>query len=80
MRNIGVVSRRWLTEIEIFSLEDLQQVGAVSAWQHIKLNHPKQANRNLLWALIGAERDLDWREIPNKLKQNALVEAGLMTD
>jgi DNA transformation protein and related proteins len=76
MRNIGSVSRRWLAEIDILTQTDLEKVGAVAAWTHLKSRYPKQVTKNLLWALIGAELDMDWREIPEELKQKALVETG----
>lgn len=72
MRNIGPVSRRWLAEIEIYTRDDLQQVGAVAAYRHIKESYPQRANRNLLWALLGAELDQDWRVIPTEVKAAAL--------
>ena len=63
MRNIGPTSRRWLAEIDIRTLEDLRQVGAVAAYRFIKARYPKQASLNLLWGLEGAVRDIDWREL-----------------
>lgn len=62
MRNIGPVTRRCLSEIDIHTLDDLRQVGAIEAHRFlVAKGHPE--NRNLLYALIGAETDRDWREI-----------------
>ena len=74
MKNIGPISRRWLAEIEIFSQTDLEAVGAVPAWTHLKGRYPKRVTKNLLWALLGAQLDMDWRELPDAVKLEALVE------
>jgi len=73
MRNIGPTSRQWLAELEIYTVEDLKQVGAISTWIHIKARHPRRVTKNLLWALLGAELDLDWRELPAEVKADALA-------
>jgi DNA transformation protein and related proteins len=72
MKNIGPVSQRWLAEIDILTQADLKQVGAVAAWTHLKARYPKKVTKNLLWALLGTELDLDWRELPEEIKQEAL--------
>ena len=74
MKNIGPVSQRWLAEIEIFTRQDLEAVGAVPAWTHLKARYPKQVTKNLLWALLGAQLDMDWRELPDAAKQAALAD------
>ena len=47
MKNSGPVSQRWLAEIEIFSRKDLETVGTVPAWTHLKARYPKKV-KNLL--------------------------------
>ena len=71
MRNLGPVSRRWLVEIGVMTLNDLKQVGAISAYSHIRSRHPA-VTKNLLWAPLGAEHDTDWRELSDEVKKNAL--------
>lgn len=68
IRNIGKVSRQWLYEIGIYTLDDLQKSGAMPVFQLIRANHPR-VSLNLLWALEGAILDIDWREIPESRKQ-----------
>lgn len=68
IRNIGKVSRQWLYEIGILTLDDLQKSGPITAFQLIRANHP-QVSLNLLWALEGAILDIDWRDIPESRKQ-----------
>ncbi|MDJ0708062.1 MAG: TfoX/Sxy family DNA transformation protein [Leptolyngbyaceae cyanobacterium MO_188.B28] len=74
MKNMGPVSQRWLAEIEIYTREDLEAVGAVPSWAHLKARYPKRVTKNLLWALLGAQLDMDWRELPDEVKQAALDE------
>lgn len=73
MRNVDPVFRQWLAGIEIYTIEDLQRVGAASAWLQVKDCHPDEVITNLLWALVGAEFDMDWRQIPLELKGKALA-------
>lgn len=68
MKNIGKVSRRWLFEVGVVTLEDLRAVGAVAAYRMIKAQQP-QATLNLLWSLEGAIRNVDWRELPPEIKR-----------
>lgn len=68
IRNVGKVSRQWLYEIGIYTLDDLQRNGAMVAFQLIRANHPT-VSLNLLWALEGAILDVDWRAIPESHKQ-----------
>ncbi|MCG8368182.1 MAG: TfoX/Sxy family protein [Pseudanabaenales cyanobacterium] len=72
MKNIGPVSQRWLAEIEIFTPKDLDTVGVVPAWIQLKARYPQKVTKNLLWALLGAQLDRDWRELPEAVKQAAL--------
>lgn len=73
MKNIGSVSRRWLAEIDIVTHDNLKRVGAVAAWEHIRARHPQKVTKKLLWALIGAQMDMDGRQIPDEVKQRAIA-------
>ncbi|MBD1919469.1 TfoX/Sxy family DNA transformation protein [Phormidium sp. FACHB-77] len=77
MKNIGPVSREWLAEIEVYTAEDLNRVGgAASAWMQVRDRHPGKVTTNLLWALLGAEAGMDWRELPPDVKEKALAEVN----
>jgi DNA transformation protein len=76
MRNIGPVSRQWLAEIEIFTIDDVRQVGAVAAYMQVKARYPDKVTTNLLWALLGAEQEVDWRTIAPEVKERALAEVN----
>lgn len=76
IRNIGPVSAKWLAEIGVESLEDLERVGAVEAHRRVRANEPQKASLNLLWALQGALMDLHWADVPDEIKQDLLDELG----
>lgn len=63
-RNLGPISAKRLNEIGIFTLSDLKERG----WKHVMLAlalvSEKNINLNFARALIGAELDVDWRNIP----------------
>jgi len=71
VKNIGRVSRRWLYDVGIITLDDLKQCGSVAAYRMIKSMQPK-ATLNLLWALEGATLDIDWRKIARQRKVELL--------
>ncbi|WP_415900385.1 TfoX/Sxy family DNA transformation protein [Neptuniibacter sp. QD48_11] len=68
MRNIGPVSRRWLAEIEIYSLADLEQVGPIATYKMIKSMRGGKVSINLLWALVGALEGIDCRDLSPERK------------
>jgi hypothetical protein len=73
IRNLGPVSRQWLTSIGIHTLADLQQAGLRAVYQTLKLNgYP--VSMNLAYALQGALLDCDWRDISAEDKQTLKTE------
>jgi DNA transformation protein len=76
MKNIGSVAREWLAEIEVYSNDDLCRVGATSAWVQIKALYPEFVTTKLLWALVGAELNMDWRKLPSEVKETVLAEVN----
>lgn len=76
LRNIGPVSARWLAEIGVESLEDLERVGVVEAYRRTREIRRAKASLNLLWALQGAVMDLHWTDVPGEIKQELLDELG----
>lgn len=76
IRNVGKVSRTWLSQAGIENLEDLRQQGSVSTFRIIKSQQPR-ASLNLLWALEAAVRDVDWRELTETDKRRLRKELAL---
>jgi len=71
MRNIVPVSRQWLADMDILTLNELRHAGAVAAYQH-SLSRQPQATQNLLWSLLGAEHHIGWRELADETQRSAL--------
>jgi DNA transformation protein len=76
IRNIGKVTRVWLHELGIDSLQDLRRCGSVATFQLIRSHHPN-ASLNLLWSLEGAIQNLDWRDLPEYQKERLRRQVGL---
>ena len=62
LRNLGPRSREWLEEAGIGTVDTLRAIGAVEAFEQVREDRP-DVSMNLLWALEGALRDVDWREL-----------------
>lgn len=62
LRNIGPATEEWLRRVGINSREGLEKVGAEKAYGLI-VEAGHQPHKNLLYALIGAVNDIDWRVI-----------------
>ena len=67
-RNIGPVSESWLNDVGIFTMKELDKVGAEKAYKMIQDagHHP---TINLLYALIGAIYDEDWKVVADTMKK-----------
>lgn len=68
IQNLGPTSQAWLAKVGVYSLEDIQSVGAETVYQMLVIvGHPP--NKNLLYALIGAEEGMDWKEVAVFMKK-----------
>ena len=76
IKNMGTKTRVWLHEIRIDTLEDLEAIGAVEAYQRLKASRPTEISLNMLWGLQGALLDIRWNMITPDMKAElkALVE------
>ena len=73
LRNLGPVSCKWLHAIGVQTRSDLVELGAVAAYKLLKaLGY--NATLNLVYAIEGALRGLDWNRLP------AAVAARLKAD
>jgi DNA transformation protein and related proteins len=62
LRGLGPVSRRWLAELGLHTAHDLQSVDVFDVYRRLKQDHTS-ISRNLIYALIGAQENRDWREV-----------------
>lgn len=72
LRNLGPQSRQMLAAAGIRSVRELQRLGAIAAYQRVRAIAPR-ASLNLLYALVGALEDLDWRAVRRTRKLALLM-------
>jgi DNA transformation protein len=73
LKNVGPVSARWLSSVGIRKRADLIRMGPVEAFLRVKAAGHKPT-LNLLWALAGAERGLQWTRLSAEDRQQLLME------
>ncbi|GMQ79431.1 MAG: hypothetical protein BMS9Abin02_2020 [Anaerolineae bacterium] len=65
--NIGPRSQEWLNAIGLYSLSDLENVGAVEVYQQLReLDFP--VTLNLVYAVQGAIMDCPWNHLPTDIR------------
>lgn len=74
LRGIGPVTIDRLSMVGIDSVDKLEELGALGAYLLFKDAFPKWASLNALWGLQAALMDIDWRELPEELKDQLRVE------
>lgn len=70
LRNIGPETEKWLLKIGIETKEQFLKLGARKTYNQL-LEAGHVANQNLFYALVGAERDIDWRIVAEREKRRA---------
>lgn len=71
LKNIGPKTAKWLGDIGVHSLADIEELGVITAYIRLKDAYP-QANLNALWSLQGALINLPYNQLPEDLKQDLL--------
>ena len=74
LRNIGPKSAAWLRQTGVRTLDDLKEVGALSAFVRIKRAGFKPS-LNMLYALEGAILDCHWQDIPGDRRSELILAA-----
>lgn len=72
--NLGAVSAGWLRAVGIESVEELERVGAVTAYLRVKEAFPR-CTLNLLYALNGALVGVRWDLLPPSVRAELRAEA-----
>jgi DNA-3-methyladenine glycosylase I len=65
--NLGPTSSQWLAAIGVHTRRDLEKLGSIDAYRLLK-QQGYNASLNLVYAIEGALRGLDWNRLPAKLK------------
>ncbi len=68
LTNLGPISAGWLSAVGVHTLDDLAVLGGVEAYRILK-GHGYPATLNLVYAIEGALRQRDWRDLPLALKR-----------
>lgn len=66
-KNIGEKSEALLNQVGIYSIEDLDAVGAITAWKRVREIEPS-ASLVGVYALQGALMNLHWNHLPDEIK------------
>ena len=75
MRNLGPAVEKDLNAVGITTAQQVIDLGAEETFIHMLLGRQKLGrsakccNALYLYAIYGAIKDIDWRELPEKLKQ-----------
>jgi DNA transformation protein len=72
MRGLGSKSRAQLAALGVHSLAELRKQDAMLLYALLKRQWPG-ASMNLLYALIGAQEDMDWREVARDRRTELLL-------
>lgn len=72
MRNLGPQSRAWLAGLGIHDTETLRRADPYRVYARLKAQGAP-VSLNLLYALIGAIEDRDWREVQRTERSGILL-------
>jgi len=75
LANLGPTSEKWLNAIGVCTRRDLEELGSVNAYRLLKERGFK-ASLNLVYAIEGALRGLEWNRLPLALKTELRVKVA----
>ncbi len=70
LRGLGEISAAMLAEVGIDSEADLNRIGPVEAFVMVRDQTDHSPSKNLLYAMIGALEDKDWKTIAREQKSS----------
>ncbi len=73
LRGLGPASVQMLASVKIRSAKALRQADLYAVYAKIKSLHPK-TSINLLYAMMGAVEDVDWRVIARERRSEVLMQ------
>jgi DNA transformation protein and related proteins len=76
-QGLGPKSREQLAGIGILTLDELRASDAFEVYARIKARWP-DASRNLVYALLGAQEERDWREVARERRTEVLLRLDAM--
>jgi len=72
--NLRLKIERMLKNVGILTVEDLESIGAVTAYKSISEHYSNNIGLDLLWALEGAIRGVHWSVLPKHVRSALLCE------
>jgi DNA transformation protein and related proteins len=76
MSSLGPESLAMLASINVQTLDDLRNMGAVAAWTRLRREQPPGLTMNGLYALEAALRGCHWLALPGEVKVALKAEAA----
>jgi len=70
----GLKSDQWLNKTGIYSLDNLKAVGAISAFIKLKQDTSMKPSLNMLYGMVAAIENRDWRDVAKQSKGKQLLE------
>lgn len=71
MLNLGPKTKQWLAKIHVYSREDICRLGPCQVYRELlAVGYPP--NLNLLYGLLGAAMDVDWKLIAEQYRSGQL--------
>jgi DNA transformation protein len=74
LRGLGPKSEKLLEAIDIISPDELRSIGAVPAFIALCEKSGSTPSLNLLYALVGALEDRDWRDVATEDRDRLFAE------
>ena len=72
LKGLGPATAQRLELVGITTAEQLETAGAVGAYNLLKAAFPDWTSLNALWGMQAALMEIDWRQLPDEIKQELL--------
>ena len=74
MKGLGPVTSERLASVGVGTSDRLEQIGAVEAYRLLMYAFPEWVTLNALWGMQSALMEIDWRDLPDAVKESLLDE------
>jgi DNA transformation protein len=68
LKNIGPKTAEWLADAGIYTLEQIEDLGAVETYRRLKAAHPDKVTLNALYGLHAALLGIHWTMVTPDMK------------
>lgn len=75
LQGLGPVTRGWLEDAGIGTVDDLRNLGSVEVFRRLKFMMPKKVSLNALYGLEAAIRGCHWLDLPPEVKESLREQA-----